>query len=184
MNNSLIRNIEGKNILLVPFTEKYVTADYLRWMNDAETTRFILKAQGDITRDDLLSFAKTMNDSKHDYFFAVLLKDSLRHIGNVRLGPIDFNLKLSKFGIMIGEKDIRGCSLGTETVELIKSFCFDELNLDRLHFPVVKEYEPAMRLYKKTGFTCLGEMETTFEKNGQSFTLVEWSMDNPKNTRV
>ena len=72
MNKSLINNIEGKNILLVPFTEKYVTADYLRWMNDAETTRFVLKAQGNITIDSLLLFAKTMIKSDSDYFFAVL----------------------------------------------------------------------------------------------------------------
>ncbi len=184
MNKSLINNIEGKNILLVPFTEKYVTADYLRWMNDAETTRFVLKAQGNITIDSLLLFAKTMIKSDSDYFFAVLLKDGLRHVGNVRLGPIDFELKESKFGIMIGENDLRGCGVGTETVELIKSFCFDKLNLDRLHFPVPKLCEPAMRMYKKTGFTCLGEMETVLEKNGHLFTLVEWSMDNPKRTRV
>lgn len=184
MNKPLIRNIEGENLLLVPFTEKYVTIDYLRWMNDPETTRFILKAEGNITIDSLFLFTKTMIESDSNYFFAVLLKDGLRHVGNVRLGPIDFELKQSKFGIMIGENDLRGRGVGTEAVELIKSFCFDELNLDRLHFPVVKEYKPAMRLYKKTGFICLGEMETAFEKNGCSFALVEFSMENPKRARV
>ena len=35
-----------------------------------------------------------------------------------------------------------------------------------------------MRLYAKTKFTCLGEMQKTFDKNGKSWKLVEWSMNN------
>ena len=35
-----------------------------------------------------------------------------------------------------------------------------------------------MRLYAKTKFTYLGEIKKTFNKNGNSLTLVEWSMKN------
>ena len=52
------------------------------------------------------------------------------------------------------------------------------LKLDKIHFPVVKEHTAAMRLYAKTKFTCLGEMQKTFDKNGKSWKLVEWSMNN------
>jgi RimJ/RimL family protein N-acetyltransferase len=179
MSKLPIQRIQGSDIQLEPFSCQFVTIDYLRWMNDKETTRFIQKAQGKTSIDDLHSFVNQMIDSDLDYFFAILLKKDQRHVGNVRLGPIDFVSKKSHFGIMIGEKDLRGCGVGTEVVELIKQFSFEYLDLDRLSFPVVKKYLAAMKLYEKTGFTISGSIDQTFNKNGKSWELIEYSMDNP-----
>ena len=37
----------------------------------------------------------------------------------------------------------------------------------------------ATNLYYKAGFKCLRELKKTFDKNGKSWKLVEWSMINP-----
>ena len=95
------------------------------------------------------------------------------------LGPIDFNLMKSNFGIMIGNKDFRGCGVGAEVIELIKDFSFKHLQLEKLIFPVVEAYTAAMRLYEKAGFTLNNKVEKTFNKNGKSWKLVECSMTNP-----
>ena len=70
-------------------------------MNDKETTKFIDKAKSNTSISDLNSFARKMINSKSDFFFAILLKKNLLHIGNVRLGPVNFKLMKSNFGIMI-----------------------------------------------------------------------------------
>ena len=74
-----------------------------------------------------------MISSETDYFFAILLKKNLHHVGNVRLGPIDFKLMKSNFGILIGSKNYRGCGIGTEALELIKEFGFGYLKLKTNH---------------------------------------------------
>ena len=66
-------------------------------------------------------------------------KKNNRHIGNVRLGPIDDERKISKFGILIGDKDFHGLGVGTEVMGLIKDFSFNYLRLKKLRFDVVKE---------------------------------------------
>ena len=106
-----------------------------------------------------------------------MCKESKKHIGNVRIGPIDFNLMKSKFGILIGDKSFHGCGVATEVLELIKHFGFNYVKLEQIHFPVVKEHTAAMRLYAKTKFTCLGEIKKTFNKDGKSWKLFEWSMN-------
>ena len=179
MKKPQIKPIQGSAILLKPFSKEFMSQDYLSWMNNAETTKFIQKAKNNTSMDELYSFANEMINSQTDYFFAIILKKNLLHIGNVRLGPIDFNLMSSNFGIMIGNKDFRGCGVGAEVLELIKDFSFKHLQLEKLIFPAVEAYTAAMRLYEKAGFTLNNKVENTFNKNGKSWKLVEWSMTNP-----
>ena len=175
-----IKRIVGDKVILEPFSGKFVSEDYLNWMNDKETSRFISKADKKISLNDLFEFTNEMINSEVDYFFAILLKINNLHVGNVRLGPIDFKLSKSKFGILIGNKDFRGTGIGTEVMHHIKDFCFNYLKLKQMSFPVVKEYTAAMNLYKKSGFILNENMSEKFRKNGNTWELVEWSMNNPK----
>ena len=171
-----IKPINGNNLILKPFSEDFISNKYLDWMKDEDTTRFIKKVSNNISLDDLYLFAKTMIESDCDYFFAIIHKENQNHIGNVRLGPINFVSKKSNFGILIGEKNYHGCGVGTEVLELIKHFSFIYLRLNQICFPVVKEHKAAMKLYAKSNFICLGEMNKTLDKNGKSWKLVEWNM--------
>lgn len=176
MKKPPIKNINGYKINLKPFSKDLISNKYLDWMNNKDTTKFIDKAKDDITLHDLNIFAESMIYSEYDYFFAIMDKKKQCHIGNVRLGPIDFNLMKSNFGILIGDKSYHGCGVATEVLKLIKYFGFNYLQLNQIHFPVVKEHSAAMRLYAKTNFKCLGEIDKTFDKNGKSWKLVEWTM--------
>jgi RimJ/RimL family protein N-acetyltransferase len=180
MKKIIPETIIGDQIVLEPFTDKYISSRYLSWMNDADSTRYILKAQEDTTLEDISSFAFEMMNSECDYFFAIILKSTMTHVGNVRIGAIDLYKRESKFGVLIGENIARGKGIGTEVVELVKAFCFCQIGLDKLAFPVVKEHVPAMRLYAKTGFKCLGVIDDLFIKdNYKPLELVEWEMQNP-----
>ena len=74
MKKSQIKPIHGSTILLNPFSKEFVSKDYLNWMNDAATTRFIQKAKNNTSIDELYSFANEMINSEKDYFFAIVLK--------------------------------------------------------------------------------------------------------------
>ena len=63
-----IKIIDGNNIILQPFSEKFLTDNYLDWMNDKETTKFISKAKKENSMYDLELFVKHMIKSNLDYF--------------------------------------------------------------------------------------------------------------------
>ena len=71
MKKTLIKSIPGTKIQLEPFSLKFVTDDYLNWMNDKDITKFIHKAKDNMSIDDLNSFANKMINSDDDYFFAI-----------------------------------------------------------------------------------------------------------------
>ena len=139
----------------------------------------LYKKQKNTSIEDLHLFANQMINSDKDYFFAIIYKEDSIHIGNVRLGPIDYDLMQSNFGIMIGNKHFRGRGIGSEVLGLIKEFSFKVIKLKKLIFPAVETYTAAMRLYKKSGFLLNDKVNKTFNKNGKSLKLVEWSMNNP-----
>ena len=179
MKMNKIDRIQGTKIILEPFSHKFINDDYLSWRNDKETTKFIVKTKKRNNLEDLYLFANKMISSEIDYFFAILLKKNLQHVGNVRLGPIDFKLMKSNFGLLIGSKKNRRCGIGTEVMELIKEFGFGRLKLQKIIFPVVEEHLPAMRLYKKAGFTLHNKLNRTLNKDGQSWKLIEFEIKNP-----
>ena len=45
MKRPPIKNIEGDKVDLQPFSKNFISNNYLNWMNDKDTTRFIEKAK-------------------------------------------------------------------------------------------------------------------------------------------
>ncbi len=178
-----IRRLEGARVVLAPFAERHITGAYLKWLRNAEVNRFLIKAASDITNESITAFCRTMINSPIDYFFAILVKQNdkprERHIGNVRLGPVDEVESVAGFGIMIGDTAFQGRGFAIETVNLIKAFGFDELGLGRFSFPVVREHEAAIRLYQRCGFELMGSWSKPIEKAGRRFDAVEMSLAKP-----
>jgi [ribosomal protein S5]-alanine N-acetyltransferase len=110
--------LEGEKVLLEPFTLDLVTERYLGWIRDPKTTEFIWKAGPDYSLNDLREFATGMMESGDDLFFAVLDQNGAGHVGNLRLGPIDWRKRVSGFGILIGEAAKRGVGYGAEAIDL------------------------------------------------------------------
>jgi len=91
-------------------------------------------------------------NSKNDYLFAIVMKDNNKHIGNVRLGPIDAHSRTCRFGFMIGDSDYHGRGIGTAIVRLCVDFCFSKLNIHKIHLGVWDYNKPAIRVYEKNDF--------------------------------
>ena len=158
-------------MVLEPFSGAFVTPTYLGWLKDDETTRWLVKAGPDVGLDEVEAFCRQMIDSDDDCFFAIIDKVNGRHVGNVRIGPIDWEAGTSRFGVMIGEAGARGRGLGAEVMELVENFCFGPLGLTQMRFPVVVANEQAMAMYRKRGFTLDGDWPENFEKGGQSWPM-------------
>ena len=176
MKRRASHTLRGARISLEPFEARFVTERYVGWLRDDIVSRFISKAGTAVTLEDVRAFCSSMMDSTDDFFFAILLDG--RHIGNVRLGKIDWNTRTSGFGILIGERGLHGQGLGSEAVNTITDFAFADLGLQALRFPVVEEHAAAMRLYRKCGFTQAGPWPKPFERNGRLLPMAMFEKSN------
>lgn len=166
----------GETIRLRPFSPEDVTERYLNWLHDENVTRFIVKADPSMTLDDLAAFSGALTDSADDYFFAIVDRASDGHIGNLRIGPIDWPARASRFGILIGEPAFHNRGVGTQAVRLSCGFVFSHLGLDVLRFSVPDPSPGAKRIYEKNGFRTEGPSPEKLVRNDEDIPLITMAL--------
>ncbi len=165
--------INSKTITLDPFKEKDVNNDYVSWMKNKDITKYILKANKNLSIEDLKLFVRSLEKSQHDIFYRIVHKKDKEHIGNIRLGPINFNENYTKFGILIGNQHYHRKGIAKEAISCLKDYAFEILKLNCFKFECVVENFPAMMLYNNMGFKKKNINEK-FIKDGIALDQVLW----------
>ena len=65
-------------------------------------------------------------------WFAICLQQNDAHIGNIKLGPINFYHRTADVSYFIGEKECWGKGYATEAIGLVVWFAFEVLGLCKL----------------------------------------------------
>jgi len=148
--------LTGERIYMRGVTELDVDGQYYNWMNDLGVLKFVEARFLENTKENLKETVAVWKDNPNIYFFAILLKENDRHIGNIKLGPIDQNHKFADIGIVIGEKDCWGEGYGKEALNLLTHFAFKELNLHKLTAGCYSNNVASAKLFQKSGFQLEG----------------------------
>ena len=151
--------IAGEKIYFRPLQLSDVDGGYLNWINDREVIRFLDSGHFPITRGQLEKYILGAIESKDIVFFAVIDRESDRHIGNVKLGPIDWVNRCAEFGRLIGPDCSRGVGIGREITNLILEYGFLTLNLNKITAGAVVENTASIQSNKKAGLEVEGVLK-------------------------
>ena len=158
---------EGSLVLLRPLERTDLNDRYLNWLNDPEVTRYTETGIFPSSAEDLDNYYRSMSGSRNDVMLAVVDKQSGKHIGNVKLGPIHWLHRSATFGILIGQKEFWGKGVGLEATRLMVEYGFDRLNLHRIDLGVFAEHEAAVRCYEQAGFKLEGRLRDDLFHDGE-----------------
>ncbi|HWZ83141.1 MAG TPA: GNAT family protein [Terriglobales bacterium] len=159
--------MQGAKVYLRPLERADLNETYLGWLNDPEVTRYLETGSFPCTAHDLEKFYQGVTGTKTEVIFAVADRESHTHIGNVKLGPINWVHRRAMFGIMIGEKGFWGKGVGEEATRLIVEYGFFRLNLHRVGLGVYEEHRSAIRCYEKIGFKVEGCLRDQMFQDGK-----------------
>ncbi|SDF57670.1 Protein N-acetyltransferase, RimJ/RimL family [Methanolobus vulcani] len=159
--------IVGMNIYLRGLERSDIEDPYFQWLNDREVTQFMESGNFPNTLEDMESFFQSNSLNKDTVIFAIIDSQTDKHIGNVKLGPINWISRNSHMGIMIGDKASWGKGYGYECVKLIVDYAFNVLNLHKVMLGVVEQNKAALKLYQKVGFTIEGICKEQFNLDGK-----------------
>jgi RimJ/RimL family protein N-acetyltransferase len=148
--------LDGQRIYLRPVGLDDVNAAYLRWMTDPAVNRFLESRFTEHSLDSLRQFVAEMQRDDCNTFFAIVLKDGDRHIGNIKLGPINERHRLADIGILIGEQDCWGKGLATEAIRLLVRYAFDTLNLHKVTAGSYAPNAASIKAFERAGFVREG----------------------------
>lgn len=147
--------LSGKHIKLKKFTDDQLFDErYFTWLKDREVMKTIGRNEymRDIHFSTVKTYVRNLQQSNHDYFFAIQVKPANEFIGTAKIGSIDWDNKTADIGIMIGEKNYWGKGLATETLFLLCKFAFKELQLRKLTGGCMERNTAMKKCFEKIGF--------------------------------
>ena len=148
-NGSLL--ISGSQIDLRPITLEDLTDNYVAWMNNYEVVRFTESRFITHTWQSIEEFIRSANNEK-THTFAIIDKDSDKHIGNIKLGGINWNHLFGDVGLIIGLKEYHGRGIATECIRLVTEYAFSRLGLHKVWCGVYEPNIGSLRAFQKAGW--------------------------------
>jgi len=98
---------------------KDIGIKYKKWMNDKEVHKYTEQKYKKHSLKDIKNFVIQKNKSKKEFLYGIFLKKTKSHIGNIKLGPINFIHKVAEISYFIGEKELWRKGYTTEAIRKI-----------------------------------------------------------------
>ena len=174
-----IKNLETNRLILEKLDTKFLSHDYVNWLNDPEVNKY-METKGSYTIHKLKRFLNEV-ENKNIYFWAILIKETKKHIGNIKIDPINELYGNGEYGILIGDKISWGNGYAKEATKKILDYCFgEEVNLRKITLGVVKENKAAIKLYNSLGFTQEGLYKNHSFHNNKWCDVIRMAIFNDK----
>jgi ribosomal-protein-alanine N-acetyltransferase len=170
--------LRSNRLILVPLSMSHLSQEYVNWLNDPEVT-FFLDSGGDYTFEKLNNFLEDV-ENKDILFWGIHLNHDQKHIGNIKIDPVNLKHGLCEYGILLGEKSEWGKGYAKEASLMVIDYCFNVLNLRKMTLGVVEDNENAVTLYKNLGFIIEGVYKDHRFHNNQYWNTLRMALFNKR----
>ena len=150
--------IMGKSLTLRLASVEDANEKYLSWLNDPEVNMFLETRFEIQSLERIRTFIEKVNGGTNEVLFAILLREKLEHIGNIKIGPTNEHHQSAELSYFIGEKSNWGKGFATEAIALCTKFGFEKLSLEKLQAGCYASNIGSQRALEKVGFTLEGRL--------------------------
>ncbi len=140
----------------------YTDADFMRRMDTAPARP--------LSGEDLERTYRNL-DRNTEFYFHVRSSDDDRLLGFVTLYNIEWTNQIAQLAIAIGDPSDRGQGYGTETLNLMLNYGFNELNLYKVCLDVIATNQSAIAVYQNSGFEFEGTNVRAVMRDGHRYDL-------------
>ena len=127
------------------------------WANDPELMR-LLNRDRPISGSEHQQWFDSLKDRKDCIYFAIETNAHSVHVGNIWLWDIDPRHRRAELRIVIGNNAYTGQGAGTEAINRLCSYAFEEMNLHKIYAYVLAFNPRARRAFEKAGFVLEGTL--------------------------
>lgn len=176
----LSSSIETPRFLLRTLKLSDVGSRYLSWLSDPEINRYLeirftpVKSTG-----ELISFVQSVNAGADSLLLGIFLKEGQRHIGNIKLGPIQSDHRRAEIGFLIGEKDCWGQGYASDAIAALSRYGFDRLGLEKITSGCYASNVGSAKALLKAGFVQEATIPLHVLFEGQRVASLLFGMDRP-----
>lgn len=146
-------------IYIKKLSNKNANKKYLSWMKDQEVHEFTEQRYEKFSIKKIKKFICDKNRSKHEFLYGIFLKDNDEHIGNIKLGPINFHHKRSEVSYFIGERKYWGCGYAHHAIiEIIR--IAKKKKIKKLKAGCYSKNKSSIKVLKKCKFKIEGKLKS------------------------
>jgi len=157
--------IQKKQIFLKQLTIKNYSKKYLNWMNDKKISEFTEQKLLKQNKKRIIEFICTKKKSKKDFLYGIFIKgvekfeDNLLHVGNIKLGPINFYHKNAFISYFVGDRNFWGMNIATIAIEKALVIAKKKFKIKKILACTYKNNVGSMKVLKKNGFLIEAEFK-------------------------
>ena len=117
--------IESERIFLRSLQVDDATDEYLRWMTTHDTIKYLeSRFNPPKSKAELRKYIGKVSCSQSDIIAGIFTNDDQTHIGNIKIGPLNFNHGIASIGFMIGSESYRSKGFAVEAVKAVCEYLF------------------------------------------------------------
>lgn len=150
--------LESQRLVLRVVETTDANLKYLGWLNDPAVNEFLETRFEVQSIEKILSFIDWALESSQEILLAMVLKDKKIHIGNIKIGSINFNHYSAELSYFIGERNLWGKGYATEAICACVKFAFETLQLQKLQAGCYESNLGSQRALEKSGFVLEGRL--------------------------
>ncbi len=157
---------EGKLVRLREYRKEDVEKAK-EFLNDFEVRKNLQPAiPYPYTLEDEEKWYSGISAVKDTYTFALETLEG-RYIGGCGINSVDWKNSKVVIGIFIGDKEYWGKGYGSDAINTLVKFIFEEMNINKITLCVYSFNERAIKCYEKCGFTREGLLREELFRQGK-----------------
>jgi RimJ/RimL family protein N-acetyltransferase len=158
--------IEGETVEL----RRHARANYglyAAWYGDPEIWHLTSWAPSPLNRSAVEKLFEDRELSPMDDSFAIHVKDEDEPVGVISLMNISEANESAELSVIVGHPDDRHRGYGTEAIELLLRYAFEELGLNRVALSAFDFNGEAIAAYEKLGFAVEGRYRQAIKRDSR-----------------
>ena len=144
--------IVGDRIYLRNLSPEESLSHYVDWLNDPDINRYLEARFVSHTADGVADFVRRCNEANDNLLLGMMLRSEDRHVGNIKLGPINPHHCRGDVGLLIGDRSVWGHGIGPEAIRLLTAHALENLNLNKVCAGIYGVNQGSMRAFEKAGY--------------------------------
>lgn len=148
--------LNQSRLYLRPIKLDDVNDNYCAWLADPEVNQFLETRFQSQTKQMIRDFVASKMENPNEPLWAICDRATDRHIGNIKLGPINHHHQRADISLLIGDKAFWGKGYATEAIAAIVEHAFNTLQLNKLQAGAYSNNVGSINAFKKNGFSQEG----------------------------
>ena len=157
--------LKSSELLLKELEVSDVNKKYVDWLNDSEVNQYLESRFSPQDEHSVKLFVDKVRRSNNDFLLGIYLAADMKHIGNIRLGPISIPHSSSSIGIIIGDKDSLRKGYANIAISMITEYAFKKLKLSKLSAGCYEQNIGSKKAFEKSGYILEGFLRSQVETN-------------------